>query len=140
MPAPDCRGNGRAVPRPWERSRPPSWLRPVTRPARPVPQIHGPTGIDGWDWAPAKAGPEAAHAVETGLAQRAGAVSDDIGSHPAGTVCPTCLAFAHIAGVVTSTIVAPLLSLEFHWSAASPFAQRPADAPAMRARGPPVFF
>lgn len=71
---------------------------------------------------------------------RAGAVSDDIGSHPAGTVCPTCLAFAHIAGVAASTVVAPLLSLEFHWSAASPFAQRPADAPPTRARGPPVFF
>ena len=70
----------------------------------------------------------------------AGAASDDADSHPAGTVCATCLAFAHIAGVVTSTMVAPLLSLEFHWPATSPFAQRPADAPPTRARGPPAFF
>ena len=71
---------------------------------------------------------------------RAGAVSDDIDPHPAGTVCVICLAFASIAGVVTSTVVAPLLSLEFHWSADVPFAYRPADAPPTRARGPPAFF
>jgi purine nucleosidase len=38
--------------------------RPILRLARPVPEIHGATGIDGWDWAPAKRGPEAEHAVD----------------------------------------------------------------------------
>ena len=38
--------------------------RPILRPARPVPEIHGATGIDGWDWAPARRGPESAHAVD----------------------------------------------------------------------------
>jgi purine nucleosidase len=26
--------------------------RPLLRPPRPVPEIHGETGIDGWDWQP----------------------------------------------------------------------------------------
>ena len=38
--------------------------RPLLRPPRPVPEIHGETGIDGWDWAPAQRPPEAAHAVD----------------------------------------------------------------------------
>jgi purine nucleosidase len=53
--------------------------RPILRPARPVPEIHGDTGIDGWDWAPAKQGPETAHAVdwmvETLLREPSGSVS-----------------------------------------------------------------
>jgi purine nucleosidase len=53
--------------------------RPILRAARPVPEIHGATGIDGWDWAPAKAGPEAQHAVdwivETLLSEPNGEVS-----------------------------------------------------------------
>lgn len=53
--------------------------RPLLRPPRPVPEIHGKTGIDGWDWAPARRGPEAAHAVdwlvETLLAEPAGSVT-----------------------------------------------------------------
>jgi purine nucleosidase len=53
--------------------------RPILRPARPVPEIHGATGIDGWDWAPAKQGAETAHAVdwmvETLLREPSGSVS-----------------------------------------------------------------
>jgi purine nucleosidase len=53
--------------------------RPLLRPARPVPEIHGATGIDGWDWAPAKKSPEAAHAVDwmvdTMLREPSGSVS-----------------------------------------------------------------
>jgi purine nucleosidase len=53
--------------------------RPILRAARPVPEIHGATGIDGWDWAPAKAGPETQHAVdwivETLLSEPSGEVS-----------------------------------------------------------------
>jgi purine nucleosidase len=53
--------------------------RPILRAARPVPEIHGATGIDGWDWAPAKTGPEAQHAVdwivETLLREPSGEVS-----------------------------------------------------------------
>jgi purine nucleosidase len=53
--------------------------RPILRGARPVPEIHGATGIDGWDWAPAKTGPQAQHAVdwivETLLREPSGEVS-----------------------------------------------------------------
>ena len=53
--------------------------RPILRPARPVPEIHGATGIDGWDWAPARTGPEAQHAVdwlvETLMCEPSGEVS-----------------------------------------------------------------
>jgi len=38
--------------------------RPILRDPRPVPEIHGATGIDGWDWAEAKRGPEAEHGVD----------------------------------------------------------------------------
>lgn len=38
--------------------------RPLLRGPRPVPEIHGDTGIDGWDWAPARRGPEQGHAVD----------------------------------------------------------------------------
>jgi hypothetical protein len=59
-------------------------------------------------------------------------------SHPAGMTCSACLAFAHIVGaVVSATVPALLLSLEFHWPADSPFAHRPADTPQARARDPP---
>ncbi|QDL91670.1 nucleoside hydrolase [Paroceanicella profunda] len=37
---------------------------PILRPARPVPEIHGDTGIDGWDWPEAARGPEPGHAVD----------------------------------------------------------------------------
>ncbi len=33
--------------------------RPLLRAPRPVPEIHGATGIDGWDWLPAQRPPEA---------------------------------------------------------------------------------
>jgi len=59
-------------------------------------------------------------------------------SPPGGMTCSVCLAFAHIAGVMTSATVPPLLlSLEFHWPADSPYARRPADVPQARARDPP---
>ncbi|MCJ7872163.1 nucleoside hydrolase [Phaeobacter sp. J2-8] len=38
--------------------------RPLLRAPRPVPEIHGDTGIDGWNWAPAKTGPKEGHAVD----------------------------------------------------------------------------
>ncbi|MBP0616663.1 nucleoside hydrolase [Jiella mangrovi] len=37
--------------------------RPLMREPRPVPEIHGETGIDGWDFPPAERGPEPGHAV-----------------------------------------------------------------------------
>jgi purine nucleosidase len=53
--------------------------RPLLRPPRPVPEIHGPTGIDGWDWAPAQQPPAAGHAVdwlvETLLAEPADSIT-----------------------------------------------------------------
>lgn len=54
-------------------------VRPLLRAPRSVPEIHGDTGIDGWDWPPAERGPEPAHAVdwlvETLLREPAGSVS-----------------------------------------------------------------
>ncbi|MFD1911244.1 nucleoside hydrolase [Halodurantibacterium flavum] len=38
--------------------------RPILRDPRPVPEIHGETGIDGWDWAPARHPPRPEHAVD----------------------------------------------------------------------------
>lgn len=38
--------------------------RPLLRAPRPVPEIHGDTGIDGWDWAPAAHPPAPGHAVD----------------------------------------------------------------------------
>ena len=38
--------------------------RPLLRAPRPVPEIHGQTGIDGCDWAPARKPPEARHGVD----------------------------------------------------------------------------
>jgi purine nucleosidase len=38
--------------------------RPLLRAPRPVPEIHGETGIDGWDWDAARQGPAAGHAVD----------------------------------------------------------------------------
>jgi purine nucleosidase len=38
--------------------------RPILRAPRPVPEIHGDTGIDGWDWAPAATPPRNRHAVD----------------------------------------------------------------------------
>ena len=71
----------------------------------------------------------------------AGASSDEDESHAVGAGCATCLAFAHIAGAVTSATIAPLLlPLAFHWPAPAPFAHRPADVPHVRARGPPAAF
>ncbi|MER5173470.1 nucleoside hydrolase [Thioclava kandeliae] len=38
--------------------------RPLIRKPRPVPEIHGETGIDGWDWAEARFPPAKTHAVD----------------------------------------------------------------------------
>ena len=38
--------------------------RPLLRAPRPVPEIHGKMGIDGWDWAPAERGAEPMHALD----------------------------------------------------------------------------
>ncbi|WP_172329188.1 nucleoside hydrolase [Mangrovicoccus sp. HB161399] len=38
--------------------------RPLMRAPRPVPEIHGETGIDGWDWAEAAEGPAPGHGVD----------------------------------------------------------------------------
>ncbi|MDP9123184.1 MAG: hypothetical protein M3N82_01040 [Pseudomonadota bacterium] len=70
-----------------------------------------------------------------------GLAIDDEKSRPAGIGCSVCLAFAHVAGAVTSAVIAPvLLSLEFHWPVAQAFLQRPAEAPRARSRGPPAVF
>lgn len=39
-------------------------IRPIVRDPRPVPEIHGETGIDGYDFPPAKKEPEAGHGVD----------------------------------------------------------------------------
>jgi purine nucleosidase len=53
--------------------------RPLLRAPRPVPEIHGETGIDGWDWAAARHPPEPVHAVdwlvETLLREPTGSIS-----------------------------------------------------------------
>ena len=81
------------------------------------------------------------HALGHDLAAAGLATIDEEKSRPAGVGCPVCLAFAHVAGVVTSAVIAPvLLCLEFHWPVAQAFLQRPAEAPRARSRGPPAFF
>lgn len=53
--------------------------RPLLRPARPAAEVHGETGIDGWDWPPPLRPPEPRHAVdwmvETLLREPVGSVS-----------------------------------------------------------------
>ncbi len=48
--------------------------RPLLRDPRPVPEIHGETGIDGWDWAPATRGADSDNAV--------GFIIDSLRNHP----------------------------------------------------------
>ena len=80
------------------------------------------------------------HALRHDLAA-AGFAIDDEKSRPAGVGCSACLAFAHVAGAVASTVIAPLLlSLGFHWPVAQAYLPRPAEAPCARARGPPAVF
>jgi hypothetical protein len=63
------------------------------------------------------------------------------GSHQASDLqCQACLAFAHLAGVATATVVPPaLLSFSFHFAVIEAPAFIAADAPAARSRGPPTF-
>jgi len=59
---------------------------------------------------------------------------------PADLLCEACLAFAHLAGVATATVVPPaLLSFEHHLAAIAAPAFIAADAPTARSRGPPAF-
>ena len=61
--------------------------------------------------------------------------------HQAGDLqCEACLAFAHLAGVVTAQVAPPaLLSFSFHFAVAEAPAFIAADAPSARSRGPPAF-
>ena|SRR5476649_2283884 len=70
-----------------------------------------------------------------------GANGSDAGSHQAGDLqCEACLAFAHLAGVATATVVPPaLLSFSFHFPVIEAPAFIAADAPTARSRGPPAF-
>ena len=69
----------------------------------------------------------------------AGATPDDEAQRPAGVGCSMCLAFAHIVGVVGSTVAPlPLVTPEYPWSAEPGAAHRPADAPPASARDPPT--
>jgi hypothetical protein len=77
------------------------------------------------------------HSLRHDLA-RTGLATEDDNPRTEGTVCLTCLAFAHVAGAVASPVVAtPLLSLAFHWTPDLGFARLPAKAPRARSRGPP---
>jgi hypothetical protein len=71
---------------------------------------------------------------------RAGAPGREGGSHQASDLpCQACLAFAHLAGVATATVVPPaLLSFGFHFPVIEAPAFVAADAPAARSRGPPA--
>jgi hypothetical protein len=60
-------------------------------------------------------------------------------SHAPGTLCETCLAFDHIAGVIHGSSVAPaLLATADHWVGDERFAAGDADVPAHSARDPPI--
>ena len=81
------------------------------------------------------------HALQHDLTATGLATIDGEKSRPAGVGCAVCLAFAHVAGAVTSAVIAPgLLSLEFHRPLEQAFLQRPAEAPRARSRGPPAGF
>jgi len=61
------------------------------------------------------------------------------GQQPGDLQCEACLAFAHLAGVATATVVPPaLLSFAFGIPADEAPAFIAADAPAARSRGPPI--
>jgi hypothetical protein len=71
---------------------------------------------------------------------RPGAGAPGSRTHPAGDLqCETCLAFAHLAGVATLHVPAPVLLALRH---PRPVVDLPAflgaDAPTARSRGPPV--
>ena len=85
------------------------------------------------------------------LISQQGAVSHEIGhiadrtspgksSHQPGDLqCEACLAFAHLAGVVTAQVVPPaLLGFGFHFPVIEAPAFIAADAPSARSRGPPT--
>ena len=77
------------------------------------------------------------HALRHDLAD-AGLVTEDESPHPAGVVCLSCLAFAHMTGVSAgSPAMTPLLSLSFERASDPGFASRPAESPPACSRGPP---
>jgi hypothetical protein len=75
----------------------------------------------------------------TDALSRAAAGHDQSGQQPGDLQCEACLAYAHLAGVVTAQVVPPaLLSFSFGIPANESPAFIAADAPAARSRGPPV--
>ena len=76
-----------------------------------------------------------------GTSTVAGDASSEPVAHHAGDLqCQACLAFAHLAGVATATVVPPaLLSFSFHFRVIEAPAFIAADAPTARSRGPPTF-
>ena len=66
--------------------------------------------------------------------------TDRSGHRPGDLQCEACLAFAHLAGVVSAQVVPPaLLSFSFQIPANESPAFIAADAPTARSRGPPTF-
>ena len=81
---------------------------------------------------------EIGHTAEDVALAKAGGAGNR--AHRAGDLqCDTCLAFAHLAGVVTAHVVPPaLLSFSFPLPANEAPVFIAADAPAARSRGPPT--
>ena len=72
-------------------------------------------------------------------ASRAAAGQGQPGHQPGDLQCEACLAYAHLAGVVTAQVVSPvLLAFSFGIPANASPAFIAADAPTARSRGPPV--
>ncbi len=83
---------------------------------------------------------ELADRVDAGVAAGSASGSPSDGHQASDLQCQACLAFAHLAGVATATVVPPaLLSFSFHFSVIEAPAFIAADAPTARSRGPPVF-
>ena len=81
---------------------------------------------------------ELSHLKEPGASRQAAGQRSS--GHPAGDLqCEACLAFAHLAGVATASVVHPaLLSFSFQVPANEAPAFIAADAPSARSRGPPI--
>jgi hypothetical protein len=72
-------------------------------------------------------------------ASRAAGGAGQSGHQPGDLQCEACLAYAHLAGVVSVQVVPPaLLAFSFGIPAGEAPAFIAADAPAARSRGPPV--
>lgn len=76
----------------------------------------------------------------TDAVSRAASGQSTSGQQPGDLQCEACLAFAHLAGVATATVVPPaLLSFSFGIPASEAPVFIAADAPTARSRGPPTF-